>query len=422
MTKKIRETFDGNFPKWTRPVEIFVSAKPGEKLFASLKDELGNAVSAASENVLGEAEKFFATEKILRELLARLGNTGFLLNSFRCEISGAPLVPASVANKLRRELVEKILEARERRISWKIFDVPAAKISSEKNVFRVKNFSKSEAQIVPVIREISQLESALNLGFREIYGEFENPKNYKIAVEKSHAAGAIFWAQPPRIFKPGENSILGNVKNSGADGILVRNHEHFAAFSNFRLRGDFSLNVSNEIAAEFFLRERDLESVTASYDMNFEQLRDLLFAVPEPEKIEVVIHQHMPMFHMAHCVFCAFLSGGNDFRNCGKPCEKHEVKLRDRTGEAHLLKADAACRNTLYNARAQTGAEFFDEIFAAGARRFRVEFVDESASGTAEILTKYRELFSGKIDGNELWRSLKLESKLGVTRGTLKNL
>ncbi len=188
------------------------------------------------------------------------------------------------------------------------------------------------------------------------------------------------------------------------------------------MRGDFSLNVANELAADVFLRERGLERVVASYDMNIAQLCALLEAVPAPEKIEITLHQHMPMFHMAHCVFCAFLSdGGKDFRDCGKPCEKHRVFLRDRTGAEHLVKADATCRNTVFNARAQTGAEFFGEMRSRGARFFRIEFVDEAPALVEEILTRYRDLLAGKIDGNARWRTLRAESRLGVTRGTLKN-
>ena len=46
----------------------------------------------------------------------------------------------------------------------------------------------------------------------------------------------------------------------------------------------------------------------------------------------------MPMFHMEHCVFCAFLSKGKDYHDCGRPCDKHDVRLRDRTGAQHPLK------------------------------------------------------------------------------------
>lgn len=86
-------------------------------------------------------------------------------------------------------------------------------------------------------------------------------------------------------------------------------------------------------------------------------MADLLRAAP-PEWFELTLHQHMPMFHMEHCVFCTFLSDGANYKNCGRPCERYHVQLRDRVGQLHPLLADAGCRNTLFNGRAQTGAGF----------------------------------------------------------------
>ena len=110
--------------------------------------------------------------------------------------------------------------------------------------------------------------------------------------------------------------------------------------------------------------------ITPSYDLNREQLLDLVAAVP-PDWLEVVIHQHMPMFHMEHCVFCAVLSPGTNKTNCGRPCDRHEVQLRDRLGIEHPLTADVGCRNTLFNAVPQSGAEIVPSLLARGVRHFR---------------------------------------------------
>jgi len=106
---------------------------------------------------------------------------------------------------------------------------------------------------------------------------------------------------------------------------------------------------------------RGLRSITPSYDLNREQLLDLVTAVPA-DWLEIVIHQHMPMFHMEHCVFCAMLSPGTNKTNCGRPCDVHQVELRDRTGMEHPLIADVGCRNTLFNAVAQSSAEIVPEL------------------------------------------------------------
>jgi putative protease len=152
--------------------------------------------------------------------------------------------------------------------------------------------------------------------------------------------------------------------------------------------------------------------------LNFTQLEALLRAAP-PDWFEVTLHQHIPMFHMEHCVFCAFLSQGTDYRNCGRPCDEHQVRLRDRVGAQHPVKADAGCRNTVFNARAQTGADYAARMLELGVRHFRLEFLDESPAEAARTIRRYRQLLRGEITGPELWGELKLFNQLGVTRGQM---
>jgi U32 family peptidase len=198
----------------------------------------------------------------------------------------------------------------------------------------------------------------------------------------------------------------------------VRHHEHLSFFAADRKRGDFSLNVANPLTADYFLQHYGLERVTASYDLNIGQLEALLRDAPGTW-FDITIHQHMPMFHMEHCVFCAFLSSGKDYRDCGRPCDKHRVALRDRVGAELPLRADAGCRNTVFNNRAQTGAEYAHRLIDLGARTFRVEFINETAAEVSRTLESYQRLLRGELNGSELWRELKLLNQLGVTRGQM---
>ena len=214
----------------------------------------------------------------------------------------------------------------------------------------------------------------------------------------------------------GEEWTLKQTRSCEADGYLVRNYDHLKFFAADRCVGDYSLNIANALSAEYFMSRFDLERVTASYDLNMTQLEALLQAAP-PDWFEITVHQHMPMFHMEHCVFCAFLSTGKDYRDCGRPCDVHELRLRDRVGATHPVKADAGCRNTVYNARAQTGAEFVQHFLTLGAVWFRIEFLDESPALVSQTIGKYRQLLRAEITGAQLWRELKLFNQLGVTRG-----
>ncbi len=205
-----------------------------------------------------------------------------------------------------------------------------------------------------------------------------------------------------------------------ADGILVRNLaglDYFLA-AGIPVVADFSLNATNELTAQY-LMSLGAERVTASYDSNREQLLELAGAVPG-EWLEVVVHQHMPMFHMEHCVFCAVLSPGTNKTNCGRPCDVHQVELRDRTGKIHPLKADVGCRNTLYNAVPQSGAEAVAALRARGVRHFRLELLDDAAEQIAETIELYRQLLAGEKSGKQVWSRLHAANRVGVTRGTLE--
>jgi len=283
-----------------------------------------------------------------------------------------------------------------------------------------------EAELIVLVRNMAQLEAALLCDLRTIYCEFEDPKKYREAVTLfrrapsvlAHPASAIY-AAAPRIFKTGEEWIQKQVRSCDADGYLARNYDDLKFFAGCRRVGDFSLNIANGLSADYFKNQFGLERVTASYDLNILQLESLLCSAP-PEWFEITIHQHIPMFHMEHCVFCAFLTTGTDYTNCGRPCDKHSVQVRDRVGMEHPLKADAGCRNTVFNGRAQTGAEYVARLMALGARYFRIEFVNESGVEAARTIANYRALLRGEITGAQLWRELKLQNQLGVTRGPME--
>ena len=163
------------------------------------------------------------------------------------------------------------------------------------------------------------------------------------------------------------------------------------------------------------------QRVTASYDLNRDQLLELVAATP-PHWLEVVVHQHMPMFHMEHCVFCTVLSPGTNKTNCGRPCDRHAVKLRDRIGAEHVLHADIGCRNTLYNGTAQSGAEAVAGLLQRGIRSFRIEMLNDTSDEDVKLLiTLYRQLLAGELPASEVWRQLKAANRVGVTRGTLEH-
>jgi putative protease len=178
------------------------------------------------------------------------------------------------------------------------------------------------------------------------------------------------------------------------------------------------LNVANPLAMSWYREHWGLKRVTASYDLNLQQLLDLTSHV-DGSALEVTLHQHMPLFHMEHCLFCAFLSDGHDHTDCGRPCEQHTVTLRDRSGVEHPLRADLGCRNTLFNGIAQTGVEALPALRKAGVTSFRLELLDEDAESTVRRVRLYADALAGRLASKDVWRQERIHDQLGVTRGSL---
>jgi putative protease len=434
LDRRLRSSFSGSQVRFLRPVFLEVFGKSGEVLTVSARDELGHEIRASSSVPLIAAEKQPLDSVRLREHLGRLGGTPFRLAALKNHLEGAVILPVSELNRLRREWVGQLQAQRTVPKRWLLREPtpegpspflainPAPAISGTENVFDARGVRDPE--FIVLVRSLAQLEAALQADIKTIYCELEDPKRYSAAVRLARESangkqpGPTLWVVPPRITKPGEDWILKQVRASNADGYVVRNYDQLHFFADARRVGDFSLNIANPLSAEHFIRRFGLERVTASYDLSVDQLEALLRAAP-PAWFEVTIHQPMPMFHMEHCVFCAFLSQGKDYHDCGRPCEKHDVKLRDRVGIEHPIKADAGCRNTVYNGRSQTAVEHLGRLQALGVRAFRLEFLNETPELVLETVAKYRQVLRGELSGTQLWRDLKLFNHVGVARGPM---
>jgi putative protease len=224
--------------------------------------------------------------------------------------------------------------------------------------------------------------------------------------------------------KPGEDRIDHHLAKLAPDHVLVRSWGSLAVFARLAtppaLHGDFSLNVTNSITAGWVLG-RGVATVTAAHDLDRDQLFALLARAPRG-RIAVTIHHHVPTFHTEHCVYAHLLSTGRDYTTCGRPCERHQVALRDRVGLVHPVVVDVGCRNTVFNAQAQSAASMVPELLAHGVRRFRLELVRESAEEAARVFTAYTQLAAGRLAPREVVRRAAVHEQFGVTRGTMRTL
>ncbi|WP_436717298.1 DUF3656 domain-containing protein [Roseiconus lacunae] len=431
LNKRLRQTFESSKPATRIDVDFQVNAVVGRPLtltatVAGVSTDAAVSASMHSDQTLEAARKHPADEAMLRDKLQRLGTTQFQLRHLDAHLEDGPMVPASLLNELRRQVIEsldrQLASPPNRRINVKAGERLLAPIQRDGDELPSQQREPASSPKLAVLcRTIEQVKTAAQCDVDLVYADFHDIRQYAEVAELCHPHQTPFGIATVRMQKPGETGLLRVLRRHQADVVLARN---LAAIDYFRDQGvevvaDFSLNIANHRAAEW-IRSLGAVRTTASYDLNRDQLGDLVQALPS-EWLEVVLQQHIPMFHMEHCVFCSVLSPGTNKTNCGRPCDRHVVELRDRVGALHPLHADVACRNTLYNATPQSGAETASELLRSGVHWFRVELLGESPGQTKTTIDLYRRLLRGEVDGATVWRTLKATNRLGVTRGTLES-
>jgi U32 family peptidase len=417
LTARLRKTFTAAKPLRRVPLDLEVTAAVGEPLRITGSAGNGAACSVASAEPLAPATKHPLTQEVLEQQFCRLGGTEYELRSLTSRIDGAPMAPLSILGKLRHELVDQLTAAARVRPPRRIGTRAAAGLVEPTNE---PADSSAPPNLRVLCRTLHQLEIVIDCGVRSVMTDFQDIREYRRAVEIARAQSVEILLATLRIQKPDEMGLFLALAKHKPHGMLVRNLAgvSFCVEREIPFVCDFSLNAANCWTVDY-LRSLGADRVTVAYDLNRDQLLELVETVP-PAWLEVVIHQHMPMFHMEHCVFCAVLSPGTDKTNCGRPCDVHAVKMRDRIGKEHVLTADIGCRNTLFNAVPQSAAEATSQLLARGLRDFRIELLEDSGSEIRVLINLYRDLLAGRVTGKQVWQRLQASNRVGVTRGTLE--
>lgn len=411
-----------------RPMRVCVESRDENHEDGSVRVLRGEG---ETQSVLAPALRQPLTREVILQALGSLGDSPFRPDEVEVQGCEGWFVPVQEIKTARREAVAALLRARaehgrgEGVVEGEVLPVarneaslvasglslppPSSSTSSPSfsapadvdhgpEGFSVTCLCRTPEQVaaacqVPWLREVT-------LDFLEVHGLREN-----VAVVRR--AGKRCVVATPRVIKPGEERLYTFYLRLRADALLVRSAGFLQQINDLggpgallegtdiaipHLHGDFSLNSANLLSSAIFL-SKGVSRLTASHDLNADQIAALGSMLGHASQLEVVVYQHLPVFHTEHCVFCRFLSDGNSYLDCGKPCETNRVHLRGVSdGLDHLVLADEGCRNTIFNAKAQSGAEYIAQFREAGISRFRLEFVDEPADRVGPLLQHYHDV------------------------------
>jgi len=412
------------------PVALRVVGRMGEKLRVEARATFGTrALSACIEgdSALASARSGGLDRALIEEKLGAFGGTPFSITELDLQDLEPGLhAPVSELKRMRRELAAELEADLLRHPYHSPPDTPCVpELRRELSVANMEDLGPPE--LIPLCRTQEQLEAVIASGLgphAEVELDWMEMVGLGRAVQRARDAGLRVTLATVRVQKPGEETCDRRIAGLKPEGVLVRHWGalmHFASAEKARhsnegtpaVHGDFSLNVTNSLTAHHLLG-LGLQTVTASHDLNQAQLLDMLAHVPRG-RVALTLHHHIPTFHNSHCVYAHLLSTGTDYPTCGRPCEAHRLALRDFAGHEHPVVVDVSCRNTVFNAFAQSAAPLVPKLLELGVRRFRVELVWEGAEEVTRTLSAYRKLLSGELSAAAALKAASVHERYGVT-------
>ena len=185
------------------------------------------------------------------------------------------------------------------------------------------------------------------------------------------------------------------LKDMKPDGLMVSNLGSLKlakAITNLPVQADVSFNLFNQLAAKF-LQENGLSMATTSYELSFEQLREIVESAELP--LETVVHGSYESMICDHDFPAMSLPEFNELDN-PEVLDRHYALL-DTAGEKHAIRIDQYGRNHLYFAKDLCLYPYLAKF--NGLASYRIEAQDYSPELTGRVTKLYREALDALAAG-----------------------
>ena len=366
---KAREVYENGRENRKIPVNLHLIVRRGEpgRLGGSCAIHGGVTIAMAQGDAPEESRNRAVTVEELRQRLSKTGGTVFTADSVEIELDEGLMVAASVINGLRREVLDELAARREDIPARR--ELPASPLPDAPEPPQEMAFTVSVSRARQVTAELLAEKPAI------VY----IPAEELDGLEPTGLHGETeLCAVLPRVFRTADEQPLRAMleRHPEVTSVAIGNLGHLPIVRGLdrTLRGDFGLNVYNSRAVKFW-RDRGLSSVTVSFELRWQQVRDLA----KYADCEGIVYGRLPLMITENCVTknnvgCAHGAGS---------------VLTDRTGAQFPVQCAYGCRCEIENGKVLVLADK-PEVFRCGLRYGRLRFTTESPEACAAILRAHK--------------------------------
>ena len=366
---KAREVYENGRENRKIPVTLRLTVRRGEpvRLGGTCDAHGGVTIAMAQGDAPEEARNRAVTAEELRQRLSKTGGTVFTADSVEIELDEGLMVSASVINGLRREVLDELAARREDIPARR--ELPASPLPDAPEPPQEMAFTVSVSRACQVTAELLAEKPAI------VYV----PAEELDGLEATGLHGETeLCAVLPRVFRTADEQPLRAMleRHPEVTSVAIGNLGHLPIVRGLdrTLRGDFGLNVYNSRAVKFW-RDRGLSSVTVSFELRWQQVRDLA----KYADCEGIVYGRLPLMITENCVTknnvgCAHGAGS---------------VLTDRTGAQFPVQCAYGCRCEIENGKVLVLADK-PEVFRCGLRYGRLRFTTESPEACAAILRAHK--------------------------------
>ena len=364
-----REVYENGRENRKIPVILHLIVRRGEpvRLGGSCAIHGGVTIAIAQGDAPEESRNRAVTAEELRQRLSKTGGTVFTADSVEIELDEGLMVSASVINGLRREVLDELAARREDIPARR--ELPASPLPDAPETPQEMAFTVSVSRACQVTAELLAEKPAI------VYVPIEELERLDAGLDWGETE---LCAVLPRVFRTADEKPLRAMleRHPEVTSVAIGNLGHLPVVRGLdrTLRGDFGLNVYNSRAVKFW-RDRGLSSVTVSFELRWQQVRDLA----KYADCEGIVYGRLPLMITENCVTknnvgCAHGAGS---------------VLTDRTGAQFPVQCAYGCRCEIENGKVLVLADK-PEVFRCGLRYGRLRFTTESPEACAAILRAHK--------------------------------